>query len=117
MNQAASRATRVNRPQAAQRLADWIREKFGLYGYVIEMSGTPSPKSPLDWRRQMRGEAWPGFLKEGSQRALEQRCGFVVMQQYDTGTFPKRIGWKDDDRKQTLWPVGRGRPARTKWHY
>ena len=86
------------RSLAAQRLADWIREKFGLDGYVIEMSGTPSPKSPLDWWRQCE-IAWPGFLKEGSQKALEQRCGFVVMQQYDTGTFPKRIGWKDDECK------------------
>ncbi len=43
--------------------------------------------------------AWPGFLREGSRKALEQRCGFVVMQQFDSGIFPKRIGWKDDQRK------------------
>ena len=30
-------------------LADRIREKYGFEGYVIEMSGTPSPKSPVDW--------------------------------------------------------------------
>ena len=86
------------RTQAAQRLADLIREKFGFDGYVIEMSGTPSPKSPLDWWSQCE-IAWPGFLREGSRKALEQRCGFVVMQQFDAGIFPKRIGWKDDQRK------------------
>ena len=86
------------RTTAAQRLADWIREKYGFDGYVIEMSGTPSPKSPLDWWSQCE-IAWPGFLREGSRKALEQRCGFVVMQQFDAGMFPKRIGWKDDERK------------------
>ena len=30
-----------------------IREKYGLeHGFVIEMSGTPSPKSPVDWWSQ-----------------------------------------------------------------
>lgn len=86
------------RTQAAQRLADLIRDTFGFDGYVIEMSGTPSPKSPLDWWSQCE-IAWPGFLREGSRKALEQRCGFVVMQQFDSGIFPKRIGWKDDQRK------------------
>lgn len=86
------------RTQAAQRLADLIREKFGVDGYAIEMSGTPSPKSPLDWWSQCE-IAWPGFLREGSRKALEQRCAFVVMHQYDAGMFPKRIGWKDDQRK------------------
>jgi len=86
------------RTQAAQRLADFIREKFSFDGYAIEMSGTPSPKSPLDWWSQCE-IAWPGFLREGSRKALEQRCAFVVMHQYDAGMFPKRIGWKDDQRK------------------
>ncbi len=86
------------RSKAGQRLADFIREKFNFDGYVIEMSGTPSPKSPLDWWRQCE-IAWPGFLREGSYKALEQRCAFVVMHQYDEGVFPKRIGWKDDERK------------------
>lgn len=87
------------RTKAAQRLADWIREHYGVEkGFVIEMSGTPSPKSPVDWWSQCE-IAWPGFLREGSPKALEQRCGFVVMQQFDAGVFPKRIGWKDDERK------------------
>ena len=86
------------RTEAAQQLADLIREKFGLDGYVIEMSGTPSPKSPLDWWSQCE-IAWPGFLREGSRKALEHRCAFVVMKQFDAGMYPKRIGWKDDEHK------------------
>ncbi len=36
------------RTVAAQELADRIRAEHGFKGYVITMSGTPSPKSPLD---------------------------------------------------------------------
>lgn len=86
------------RTRASQKLADMIREKFGFDGYVIEMSGTPSPKTPVDWWAQCE-IAWPGFLKEGSPRALEQRCAFIVQQEFESGIFPKRVGWKDDERK------------------
>jgi SNF2 family DNA or RNA helicase len=86
------------RSNAMQRLADMVREKYGYDGYVIEMSGTPSPKSPLDWWMQAE-IAWPGFLREGSVRALEERLAFLVDHQYDAGVFKKRIGWKDDEQK------------------
>ena len=87
------------RSRACQRLADMIREKYGLKkGFVIEMSGTPSPKSPVDWWSQCE-IAWPGFLREGSQKAMEERMAFMVQQTYDEGTFKKRIGWKDNEKK------------------
>jgi SNF2 family DNA or RNA helicase len=86
------------RSEAAQRLADMVRDKYGYDGYVIEMSGTPSPKSPLDWWRQCE-IAWPGFLKEGSPKALEARLAFLVDHEFDAGIFKKRSGWKDDERK------------------
>ena len=40
------------RSRACQRLADLIRQHHGFKGYVIEMSGTPSPKTPVDWWSQ-----------------------------------------------------------------
>ena len=86
------------RTRAMQRLADLVREKYGFDGYVIEMSGTPGPKSPLDWWSQCE-IAWPGFLKEGSPKAMEERLAFLVQHQYDAGVFKKRTGWKDDERK------------------
>jgi hypothetical protein len=86
------------RSKAVQSLADQIREKYGFDGYAIEMSGTPSPKSPIDWYSQCE-IAWPGFLKEGSPKALEERLAFLVNEQYEAGVFKKRLGWKDDARK------------------
>jgi len=88
----------AQRTEAMQMLADQIREKYGMDGYVILMSGTPSPKSPVDWWSQCE-IVWPGFLREGSPRALKARLAFLVDQEYDTGVFKKRIGWKDDERK------------------
>lgn len=86
------------RTKAAQRLADMIRDKYGHDGYVILMSGTPAPKSPKDWW-SLCEIAYPGFLREGSDKALESRLAFMVKQSYDAGTFNKNIGWKDDERK------------------
>jgi len=86
------------RSQAAQRFADMIRDRYGMEGYVIEMSGTPAPKSPCDWWSCCE-IAWPGFLKEGSTRAMEFRLAFLAEQTFDAGTFKKRIGWKDDENK------------------
>lgn len=86
------------RSQAAQKLADKIRDAYGFEGYVIEMSGTPSPKTPVDWWSNCE-IAWPGFLKEGSQKAMEMRLAFMTEECYDAGTFKKRVGWKDDESK------------------
>jgi SNF2 family DNA or RNA helicase len=88
----------TQRSKAAQDLADLIRSEYGMDGYVILMSGTPSPKSPLDWWKQCE-IAYPGFLKEGSIKALEQRLAFLVKQQYADGMFDKRVGWKDNEKK------------------
>jgi SNF2 family DNA or RNA helicase len=86
------------RSKAAQRLADMIRAKYGFDGYVVLMSGTPAPKSPIDHWSPCE-IAWPGFLREGSVKALEQRLAFMADKQFDAGVFKKRIGWKDDESK------------------
>jgi SNF2 family DNA or RNA helicase len=62
------------------------------------MSGTPSPKRPTDWWSQCE-IAWPGFLKEGSPKALEKRLAFQVQKTFDSGTFWTTVGWRDDVNK------------------
>lgn len=86
------------RSKAAQKLTDLMRSKYMWDAYVILMSGTPSPKKPIDWWKQCE-IAWPGFLKEGSVKALEQRLAFQVQKQFDSGTFWTTVGWRDDDKK------------------
>jgi hypothetical protein len=51
----------AQRSQAALYLANAIREHFGDDGYVIQMSGSPAPKSPADWWHLCE-IACPGYL-------------------------------------------------------
>lgn len=86
------------RSQAAQSLADGIREAYGKDGFVIEMSGTPSPKSPVDWWSQAE-VAWPGFLREGDMRSFERRLGIFVEKETSQGKHLQRVTWLDDENK------------------
>ena len=89
---------RSKRSKAAQHLADSIRAEYGWDGYVILMSGTPSPKSPVDWWKQCE-ICYPGFVKEGSSKAFEWRLGIFKKEMTDSGEFWKRQTWRDDERK------------------
>lgn len=86
------------RTHAAQRLADAVRAIFGMDGYVILMGGTPAPKSPIDWWAQAE-VCYPGFLKEGSPKAMAQRMGYFEQKSFDAGTFMDQVGWRDDEAK------------------
>jgi SNF2 family DNA or RNA helicase len=86
------------RSKAARKLTDLLREKYMWDAYAILMSGTPSPKKPTDWWSQCE-ITWPGFLREGSVKALEQRLAFQVQKRFDSGTFWQTIGWRDDPDK------------------
>lgn len=88
----------AKRTRAAAHLADAIRREHGWDGYCILMSGTPSPKSPVDWWAQCE-IAYPGFIKEGSEKAFEWRLAIFQKQMTDAGEFWKRKTWRDDERK------------------
>jgi len=86
----------AQRTQCAQQLADAIRDEHGKDGYVILMTGTPSPKSPADWWSPCE-IAWPGFVKEGDVKAFEQRLGFFRLRDDLAGqSFNTRTAWKDN---------------------
>jgi len=88
----------AKRTKAAMHLADSIRKEHGWDGYVILMSGTPSPKSPVDWWSQSE-VCYPGFLKEGSPKAFEWRLAIFEQQMTEQGKFWKRKTWRDDELK------------------
>lgn len=90
--------TNSQRARAVQKCADLIRETHGFDGYVLLMSGTPAPKTPVDWW-SLCEIAYPGFLREGSPKAFEQRLAFFKTVVLEDGSFPKRSGWKDDENK------------------
>ena len=84
------------RAQAAQGLTDEMRHLYGHEAFVILMSGTPSPKRPSDiW--SLCEIAYPGFLREGSLKALEQRLGVFTKAEVGEGYYNNHVGWLDGD--------------------
>lgn len=89
----------AQRTQAAQHLADSMRECYGDNCYIIEMSGSPAPKSPVDWWSQTE-IACPGFLKEGSPEKFREGLALITKEEaMYGGTFPKIKTWWDDSNK------------------
>lgn len=84
----------AQRSIAAMALADAVRARDG---YVILMSGTPSPKDPTDWWHICE-VAQPGFLREGNQIKFKKRLAIIKdMQAIDGGNYPKLVAWRDSE--------------------
>jgi len=89
----------AQRSQAARALADAVRKEHGLNGYVVLMSGTPAPKSPLDWWNQCE-VACPGFLREGSAIKLQKRLAIMQEGTSLAGVaYHRPLAWLDDERR------------------
>lgn len=83
---------------AAMHLADSMRAEWGNDAYIVLMTGTPAPKTPLDFWHQCE-IACPGFIKEGTYKKFEKRLGLFQLAEQAWGTYYKRITWWDDERK------------------
>jgi len=93
------KTAKTQRTQAAQAIADGVRADWGLEGYVLGMSGTPSPKSPVDWWAPTE-IIWPGFLREGDSNAFKFRLGIHKKEESAMGNaFWQLVDWRDDERK------------------
>ncbi len=89
----------AQRSQAAYELADLMRESYDDRAWIIEMSGSPAPKSPADWWYQCE-IACPGFLREGSYFAFQNRLAVIRKEESIAGGFfNKIVTWKDDPNK------------------
>lgn len=86
------------RSKAFKILAEAMREYYEEC-YIIELTGTPAPKNPLDWWMQTE-IAFPGFLREGHPTRLEERLALSEWLESDAGQrYKKRLTWWDDERK------------------
>ena len=88
----------AQRSQAGKQIADAIRIKWGDKGYVIEMSGSPAPKSPVDWHSQCE-IACPGYLREGRIDKFRTRLALYQNRETGAGSFPQLVCWWDDENK------------------
>lgn len=85
----------AQRSLAALHLAEAIRDEWGADGYVIAMSGSPAPKSPLDWYWQCE-IAQPGYIKEGDIKKFENRLAVMkLIQDVSMKAFMQRQCWRD----------------------
>ena len=86
--------------QMGLALANGVRSDWGDQGYVIIMSGTPAPKTPVDWWHLCE-VACPGFIREGNVHKFKRRLALVEQREsmISGGLYPHLIGWRDDEKK------------------
>lgn len=83
------------RSQAAFHVAESMRDNYGNDAYIVLMSGSPAPKSPVDWYWQCE-IACPGFLIEGDVNKFKDRLAVTeYVGDITGGRFPKFIAWRD----------------------
>lgn len=84
----------AQRSQAAAYLADQMREHYGDDCLIVLMSGSPAPKSPVDWYWQTE-IARPGFFKAGTAEVFKYELGiFEKVDDIAGVTFPKFKSWR-----------------------
>lgn len=89
---------KAKRTDAAVHLTNEMRIHYKA-PYIVLMSGTPAPKSPLDWYAQCE-IACPGFLKEGDIFKFKDRLGLTVQKESPAGgVYPELVTWYDDSNK------------------
>jgi len=87
------------RSQAALHLASAVREEHGSNGCAILLSGTPAPRTPVDWWHQCE-VACPGFIKEGTIGKFRARLCLIEMREsIQGGMYPHLVTWLDDANK------------------
>lgn len=91
----------AQRSIAAWNLAEGMRDEWGDNNiYIIEMTGTPSPKAPTDWFNQCE-TARPGFIREGNIAKFRKRLAILeeATNQITGGQYSTILGWKDNSDK------------------
>ncbi len=89
----------TQRTQSFAYTTECMRREYGNECYVVLMTGTPMPKSPLDWYAQCE-IVCPGFLKEGNVHLFKQRLAVVEKKESSTGgIYPELASWRDNTDK------------------
>lgn len=88
------------RSQAANHLTKNMREFYGDNCFILAMSGSPAPKSPVDWY-SICHIVCPGFLKENNIHSFKGRLGIVVNKENSItgGSYPELVAWRDNDQR------------------
>ncbi len=88
------------RSQAFSHTTKSMREEYGDDNcIIILMSGTPAPKTPLDWYGPCE-TLQPGYLKEGNLAKFKERLALTKKAESRAGgVYPELVTWRDDAKK------------------
>ena len=87
----------AQRTQAMYYVANEMRKSYKDDCYIIEMTGTPAPKNPVDLWSQIE-ILCPGIIKEGNVDKFKYRLAIFERTELKEGvTFPKLVCWRDGD--------------------
>lgn len=83
------------RSQAVKLITDAMRDDLDWF-YILNLTGTPAPKTPTDWWHQIE-VLQPGYLIEPNEGALQRRLSLIETLPSPTGqVFPKLLAWLDN---------------------
>lgn len=90
----------AQRTEAAIYLVNRMIEHWGDLCTILLMTGTPAPKSPLDWYSQCE-IARPGYIREGNIHHYKNRLALIEKKENTVtgGVYPELITWRDDENK------------------
>ncbi len=102
----ADEASKLKTPTAKRSvrhkyLTDKMRDVWGDDCYIGLLSGTPAPKSPIDWWHLCETTC-PGFISESSIYNFKERLAIIVKKESATGgSYPEIVAWRDSAEKCT----------------
>lgn len=88
----------AQRTQAATHICNSMKTEYNRECIILLMSGTPAPKSPVDWFSQTEA-ACPGFIKEGHPNKMRASLALTEQREGAGGMYPHHIAWLDDEKK------------------
>jgi SNF2 family DNA or RNA helicase len=89
------------RSQSFRHLTKAMREEHGDDCFIAVMSGTPAPRTPVDWYALCEA-VQPGFLREGDHYKFKERLALVRQQdrsEQGGGVYPEIVTWRDNSLK------------------
>jgi len=86
----------AKRSQVASELCRLVRARSG---YILMLSGAPSPKNPIDWWHQVEC-LQPGFIRESTAIKFRNRYANIVTVDHGYGEHKEVESWKKDEVKK-----------------
>lgn len=84
------------RSQYILTLSELMAKEWNNDHYILELTGTPSPKDPTNWHNQIE-IIWPGYIKERDKSQFRNRLAYTSVNEGQYGSYINVEGWKVDE--------------------